>query len=115
MKFRDFLAEISVFLLTGNLNIPGRECSVDSTTVRIALACYLFEKESFKHLDSISTGQVEDFYRMIYRTFLKIPPAEFQRDLDLLDRKAKDCLLRNIGTLLEHCDECNLAAYTVHL
>lgn len=115
MKFRDFLAEISIFLITGKLNIPGKECTVESPTVRIALACHLYEKESFKHLNEITSSQVDDFYRMIYRTFLKIEPAEFQKDLALLDRKAKDILLRNVGTLLESCDECNLSSYTVFM
>lgn len=96
MTFNEFLEKIKIFLETGTLDLPGKECQVSDTVYRLAQACSLFEREKYKRLGSISEGQVRFFCINFSHTLFSIPSSEFEVKLLSLDSRSRDFILRGI-------------------
>lgn len=96
MRFKNFLEKLQSFLDTGYLDIPGKECQVPDLVQRMVLACSLFERESYKNLDNISSRQYSFFSQIFTSALTSINPEDFAQAALSLDSKSKDFILRGI-------------------
>ena len=114
MSISNFLAELKRFLETGVLNLPGRECQILDPVDRLAKACFLFERERYKHLGDITDNQVHLFYTSFSRALFSINPSDFERKLLGLDSRSKEHILREIeysSRFFQNLDFSNYSKY----
>lgn len=104
MDLNLFLEKIKVFIHTGTLDIPGKECQVPNVISRLALACSLFEREKYKHLGSLTYRQEADFCSVFSQTLFSFSSSEFEEAVRSLDYKSKEFLLKGIEASLNYSD-----------
>lgn len=112
MNFKSFLDRLQDFLRTGTLDLPGKECQISDPVSRLVYAYRLFERESYRNIESVSAGQYLFFYQMFTSFLVSISPLDFKEKVSFLDSKSRDLLLRGIEYASQEFPNLDFSPYS---